>query len=415
MRLSLWSGCCEIEVATDGQSRYRQNLSVPNLSEKSGGTAEALCSRPFAADGSFLFFNERRNAAHALPFIIYYARKDKMFMKELLEQIRMKAIAEIEASENTEELRVKYLGKKGELTAVLRGMGKVSPEERPIIGQLANEVRATIEAALSEKAELQKKKELERRLLTEKLDVTLPGKVQTVGHRHPIAQTEEMLREIFIGMGFSIAEGPEVEYDYYNFEALNLPKNHPARDTQDTFYITDNILLRSQTSPVQVRVMENKKPPIRIISPGRVYRADPADATHSPIFHQVEGLVVDKGITMGDLKGILELFAKQMFGPETKIRFRPHHFPFTEPSAEVDVSCFVCGGKGCRLCKGEGWMEILGAGMVHPFVLSNCGIDPNEYSGFAFGMGVERITMARLGIDDLRLMYENDVRFLRQF
>ena len=336
-------------------------------------------------------------------------------MKELLEQIRIKAIAEIEAAENTEELRVKYLGKKGELTAVLRGMGKVSPAERPIIGQLANEVRATIEAALSAKAEQQKKKEMERRLLTEKLDVTLPGKIQTVGHRHPIAQTEEMLRDIFIGMGFSIAEGPEVEYDYYNFEALNLPKNHPARDTQDTFYITDNILLRSQTSPVQVRVMENKKPPIRIISPGRVYRADPADATHSPIFHQVEGLVVDKGITMGDLKGILELFAKQMFGPETKIRFRPHHFPFTEPSAEVDVSCFVCGGKGCRLCKGEGWMEILGAGMVHPFVLSNCGIDPNEYSGFAFGMGVERITMARLGIDDLRLMYENDVRFLRQF
>ena len=336
-------------------------------------------------------------------------------MKELLEQIRIKAIAEIETSDNTEELRVKYLGKKGELTAVLRGMGKVSPAERPIIGQLANEVRATIETALAEKAEQQKKKEMERRLLSEKLDVTLPGKVQNVGHRHPIAQTEEMLREIFIGMGFSIAEGPEVEYDYYNFEALNLPKNDPARDTQDTFYITDNILLRSQTSPVQVRVMENKKPPIRIISPGRVYRADPADATHSPIFHQVEGLVVDKGITMGDLKGILELFAKQMFGPETKIRFRPHHFPFTEPSAEVDVSCFVCGGKGCRLCKGEGWMEILGAGMVHPFVLSNCGIDPNEYSGFAFGMGVERITMARLGIDDLRLMYENDVRFLRQF
>ena len=242
-------------------------------------------------------------------------------MKELLEQIRIKAIAEIEAADNTEELRVKYLGKKGELTAVLRGMGKVSPAERPIIGQLANEVRATIEAALSAKAEQQKKKEMECRRLTEKLDVTLPGKVQTVGHRHPIAQTEEMLRDIFIGMGFSIAEGPEVEYDYYNFEALNLPKNHPARDTQDTFYITDNILLRSQTSPVQVRVMENKKPPIRIISPGRVYRADPADATHSPIFHQVEGLVVDKGITMGDLKGILELFAKQMFGEKEAMLF----------------------------------------------------------------------------------------------
>jgi phenylalanyl-tRNA synthetase alpha chain len=336
-------------------------------------------------------------------------------MKELLKQIREKAIAEIEASDRLEEIRIQYLGKKGELTAVLRGMGKVSPEERPLIGQLANEVRAEIEAALAKKEEEKAKKELENRLLSEKIDVTVPGTPFTAGHRHPLAQTEELLRDIFIGMGFSIAEGPEVEYDYYNFEALNLPKNHPARDTQDTFYITDNILLRSQTSPVQARVMEQTQPPIRIISPGRVYRADPADATHSPIFHQVEGLVVDKGITMGDLKGILELFAKKMFGPETKIRFRPHHFPFTEPSAEVDVSCFVCGGKGCRLCKGEGWMEILGAGMVHPFVLSNCGIDPNVYSGFAFGMGVERITMARLGIDDLRLMYENDVRFLHQF
>ena len=336
-------------------------------------------------------------------------------MKELLKQIREKAIAEIEASDRLDEIRIQYLGKKGELTAVLRGMGKVSPEERPLIGQLANEVRAEIEAALAKKEEEKAKKELENRLLSEKIDVTVPGTPFTAGHRHPLAQTEEMLRDIFIGMGFSIAEGPEVEYDYYNFEALNRPKNHPARDTQDTFYITDNILLRSQTSPVQARVMEQTQPPIRIISPGRVYRADPADATHSPIFHQVEGLVVDKGITMGDLKGILELFAKKMFGPETKIRFRPHHFPFTEPSAEVDVSCFVCGGKGCRLCKGEGWMEILGAGMVHPFVLSNCGIDPNVYSGFAFGMGVERITMARLGIDDLRLMYENDVRFLHQF
>lgn len=337
-------------------------------------------------------------------------------MKQLLEQIRRKAISEIEAADDTEALRIQYLGKKGELTAVLRGMGKVSPEERPLIGQLANEVRAEIEKALEKKAEEKEKKDLEKKLLSEKLDVTVPGVATPVGHRHPIAQTEELLREIFIGMGFSIAEGPEVEYDYYNFEALNLPKNHPARDTQDTFYITDNILLRSQTSPVQVRVMEEmKNPPIRIISPGRVYRADPADATHSPIFHQVEGLVVDKGITMGDLKGILELFAKKMFGEDTKIRFRPHHFPFTEPSAEVDVSCFVCGGKGCRLCKGEGWMEILGAGMVHPFVLSNCGIDPEVYSGFAFGMGVERITMARLGIDDLRLLFENDDRFLKQF
>ncbi len=336
-------------------------------------------------------------------------------MKELLQSIRANALAEIASSNNLEDIRIKYLGKKGELTAVLRGMGKLTAEERPLIGQLANEVRAEIEAALASKAEQQKKAELENKLLSEKIDVTMPGSVLTPGHRHPLAQTEAILRDIFIGMGFSIAEGPEVEYDYYNFEALNLPKDHPARDTQDTFYITDNILLRSQTSPVQVRVMENSKPPIRIISPGRVYRADPADATHSPIFHQMEGLVVDKGITMGDLKGVLELFAKKMFGEETKLRFRPHHFPFTEPSAEVDVSCFVCGGKGCRLCKGEGWMEILGAGMVHPFVLKNCGIDPEVYSGFAFGLGVERVTMARLGIDDLRLMFENDVRFLHQF
>ncbi len=336
-------------------------------------------------------------------------------MKELLESIRKKAMEEIAQSEDPEALRIRYLGKKGELTAVLRGMGSVPPEERPVIGALANDIREQIEAALAAKAEEKKEKELAHKLEAEALDVTIPGTACAVGRRHPLAQTENMLRDIFIGMGFSVAEGPEVEYDYYNFEALNLPKNHPARDTQDTFYITDNILLRSQTSPVQVRTMEVQKPPIRVISPGRVYRADPADATHSPIFHQVEGLVVDKGITMGDLKGILELFAKRMFGKETKIRFRPHHFPFTEPSAEVDVSCFVCGGKGCRLCKGEGWIEILGAGMVHPFVLSNCGIDPEVYSGFAFGMGIERIAMTRLGIDDMRLLYENDVRFLHQF
>lgn len=336
-------------------------------------------------------------------------------MKELLESIRKKAMEEIAQSKDPEALRIRYLGKKGELTAVLRGMGSVPPEERPIIGALANDIREQLEAALAAKAEEKKEKELAHKLEAEALDVTIPGTACAVGRRHPLAQTENMLRDIFIGMGFSVAEGPEVEYDYYNFEALNLPKNHPARDTQDTFYITDNILLRSQTSPVQVRTMEVQKPPIRVISPGRVYRADPADATHSPIFHQVEGLVVDKGITMGDLKGILELFAKRMFGKETKIRFRPHHFPFTEPSAEVDVSCFVCGGKGCRLCKGEGWIEILGAGMVHPFVLSNCGIDPEVYSGFAFGMGIERIAMTRLGIDDMRLLYENDVRFLHQF
>ncbi|MCQ2435397.1 MAG: phenylalanine--tRNA ligase subunit alpha [Clostridia bacterium] len=336
-------------------------------------------------------------------------------MKEQIEKVRLSALEELKNAVDIEAVKVKYLGKKGELTQLLRGMGQVAPEERPQIGQLVNDVRTVIENAINEKMTALKAQETERKLRSEALDVTVPGKKIPVGHRHPLAQTEKTLRDIFVGLGFTVAEGPEVEYDYYNFEALNLPKNHPARDTQDTFYITDNILLRSQTSPVQVRTMEQTRPPIRVISPGRVYRADPADASHSPIFHQVEGLVVDKGITMSDLKGVLELFAKRMFGEQTKIRFRPHHFPFTEPSAEVDVSCFVCGGKGCRLCKGEGWIEILGCGMVHPFVLENCNIDPREYSGFAFGMGIERIAMIRLGISDMRLLYENDERFLSQF
>ena len=325
----------------------------------------------------------------------------------------MAAIASPDA--NLEELRIKYLGKKGELTSILRGMGALSPEERPIVGQLANEVRAEIESAIKERSAELAAKKLENKLVAEKVDVTVPGKAPAMGHIHPLTATQRELENIFIGMGFSIIEGPEVEYDYYNFEALNIPKDHPARDTQDTFYITDNILLRSQTSPVQVRAMEKQQPPIRVVSPGRVYRSDAVDATHSPLFHQFEGLVVDKGITMGDLKGALETFAKALFGEQTKLRFRPHHFPFTEPSAEVDVSCFVCGGKGCRLCKGEGWIEILGAGMVHPFVLSNCGIDPEVYSGFAFGVGIERVAMARYGIDDMRHLYENDMRFLEQF
>ena len=336
-------------------------------------------------------------------------------MKEIIEKLRAKALEELASSDDIEALRIKYLGKKGELTALLRGMGSVSPEERPKIGQLVNEVRETIESAIEEKKTELASKALEMKLKAQTIDVTVPGKEIPVGRRHPLAQTEKTMRDVFVGLGFTVAEGPEVEYDYYNFEALNLPKNHPARDTQDTFYITDNILLRSQTSPVQVRVMEKQKPPIRIISPGRVYRADPADASHSPIFHQLEGLCVDRGITMSDLKGVLELFAKKMFGENTRVRFRPHHFPFTEPSAEVDVSCFVCGGKGCRLCKGEGWIEILGAGMVHPFVLSNCDIDPEVYSGFAFGVGIERVAMIMLGIDDMRLLYENDERFLSQF
>jgi phenylalanyl-tRNA synthetase alpha chain len=337
-------------------------------------------------------------------------------MKERLQKIKEEALAAISSdSADLEQIRIQYLGKKGELTAVLRGMGALSAEERPIVGQLANDVRADIESAIKAKAEIQKNAELEKRLVTEKIDVTLPSTPLKVGKLHPLTQVQRTIEDIFIGMGFSIAEGPEVEYDYYNFQALNIPENHPARDTQDTFYITDNILLRSQTSPVQVRTMEKQKPPIRVISPGRVYRSDAVDATHSPLFHQVEGLVVDKGITMGDLKGMLETFAKTLFGNDTRLRFRPHHFPFTEPSAEVDVSCFVCGGKGCRVCKNEGWIEILGAGMVHPFVLSNCGIDPEVYSGFAFGMGVERIAMKYYGIDDMRLLYENDTRFLEQF
>ena len=337
-------------------------------------------------------------------------------MRETLAKIKETALAQInQADADLEQIKIKYLGKKGELTAVLRGMGALSPEERPLIGQLANEIRAQLEEAIAEKSALAQAEALEKQLKAEKLDVTMPATAVPHGHIHPLTQVQRQLEDIFIGMGFSIVEGPEVELDYYNFQALNIPENHPARDTQDTFYITDNILLRSQTSPVQVRTMEHMKPPIRIISPGRVYRSDALDSTHSPLFHQLEGLVVDKGITMGDLKGTLEIFAKKMFGESTRIRFRPHHFPFTEPSAEVDVSCYVCGGKGCRLCKGEGWIEILGAGMVHPFVLSNCGIDPEEYSGFAFGLGIERIAMKAYSVDDIRLFYENDQRFLEQF
>lgn len=349
-------------------------------------------------------------------------------MKEKLEKIKAEVLALLEdtsprmgtsprmdTSSDIEEIRIKYLGKKGELTSVLRGMGSLSAEERPIIGQMANEVREFIESKIAERVEALKASGLTKKLTSEKIDVTMPGKTKTAGKQHPLAKVQREMEDIFIGMGFEIAEGPEVEYDYYNFQALNIPPNHPARDTQDTFYITENILLRSQTSPVQVRTMEKQKPPIRVISPGRVYRSDAVDATHSPLFHQLEGLVVDKGITMGDLKGMLELFAKTMFGNQAKIRFRPHHFPFTEPSAEVDISCFVCGGEGCRLCKGEGWIEILGAGMVHPNVLRGCNIDPDVYSGFAFGMGIERIVMRKYNIDDMRLLYENDVRFLNQF
>ena len=339
-------------------------------------------------------------------------------MKAQLEAIEKKAFEELTAAQDLKDLdavRVKYLGKKGELTAILKQMGKLSAEERPVIGQLANQVRAQIEERLEETKTNLEAHLLDQRLATETLDVTMPGKRSVLGKKHPITIVLDELKEIFIGMGFDVAQGPEVELDYYNFEALNIPKDHPARDTQDTFYINDNVVLRTQTSPIQIRVMEKQKPPIRIIAPGRVYRSDALDATHSPLFHQVEGLVVDKNITMADLKGTLEVFVKRLYGEESVVRFRPHHFPFTEPSAELDVQCFNCHGEGCRLCKGEGWIEILGCGMVHPKVLENCEIDPEEYSGFAFGMGLERLVMRRYNIDDLRLFYENDARFLNQF
>ena len=339
-------------------------------------------------------------------------------MKEQLNTIRSTAATALENAHtlaDLEELRIQYLGKKGELTAVMKGMGKLSPEERPVIGQLANEVRSGIEQALEEKKAALEVQAAEARMQRETIDVTMPGRRRAEGNKHPLITVLDDLKDIFIGMGFTIAEGPEVELDYYNFEALNIPKDHPARDTQDTFYIDDEVVLRSQTSPVQVRTMEKQKPPIRIIAPGRVYRSDAVDATHSPVFHQVEGLVVDKGITMADLKGTLEVFVKKLYGEETRLRFRPHHFPFTEPSAEVDISCFNCGGEGCRICKGEGWIEILGCGMVHPRVLQNCGIDPEVYSGFAFGIGLERVAMFRYDVDDLRLFFENDIRFLKQF
>lgn len=339
-------------------------------------------------------------------------------MKEKLNQIKEtveKHLSAAKTPENLEEIRIKYLGKKGELTSVLKGMGKLSPEERPVIGALANEIRDFLSSELDTKKEELEKALQNLKLKKEVIDVTMPGKAPEIGKLHPLTTVMNELKDIFIGMGYEIAEGPEVEYDYYNFEALNIPKNHPARDTQDTFYIEDNIVLRTQTSPMQIRVMEKQKPPIKIIAPGRVYRSDAVDATHSPIFHQIEGLVVDKGITMADLKGTLEEVLKALYGEKTKVRFRPHHFPFTEPSAEVDVSCFVCSGKGCSVCKGEGWIEILGCGMVHPKVLKNCGIDPEVYSGFAFGIGLERIAMGRYDINDLRLFFENDLRFLKQF
>ncbi len=339
-------------------------------------------------------------------------------MKERLEQIRENAIREIQKSDGLaklNEVRVAFLGKKGELTAVLKGMKDVLPEERPMVGQLVNETRESIENLIEETKAKLEAAERDLKLKQEVIDVTLPAKKNRVGHRHPNTIALEEVERIFIGMGYEVVEGPEVEYQDYNFTRLNIPPNHPARDEQDTFFINDEICLRSQTSPVQVREMEKGRLPIRMIAPGRVFRSDEVDATHSPSFHQIEGLVIDKNITFADLKGTLAEFAREMFGEGTKVKFRPHHFPFTEPSAEVDVTCFKCGGKGCRFCKGSGWIEILGCGMVHPDVLRMSDIDPEEYSGFAFGVGLERIALLKYEIDDMRLLYENDDRFLRQF
>ena len=339
-------------------------------------------------------------------------------MESKLREIRERVLGELAKAESSaalEQIRVGVLGKKGELTALLRGMGKLPPEERPKAGQRVNEVRAELEGALEAKSEEIKAREKAARLEAEAVDVTLPGPARGAGSLHPMNIALERMIDIFVGMGYEVVEGPEVEYDHYNFELLNLPKNHPARDAQDTFYIDDNIVLRTHTSPVQARIMTTRKPPIRIVCPGRVYRADEADATHSPVFHQMEGLVIDENITMGDLKGTLDEFARQMYGEGIRTRFRPSFFPFTEPSAEVDLTCANCHGEGCRMCKGTGWIEVLGAGMVNPKVLDMCGIDSKKYSGFAFGMGVERIALLKYNIPNLRYLYENDLRFLTQY
>lgn len=338
-------------------------------------------------------------------------------MKETLKNLIAAARAEIVAADEQqiEALRVKYLGKKGELTALLKGMGSLSPEERPKMGQLVNEAKAKLDTLITEKRSELKSAAQNRRLAEETVDITMPAKRSDVGGLHPLNRVLDDMINLFQSMGFDVVDGPEVETDHYNFECLNVPADHPARDMQDTFYLGENLLLRTQTSAAQIRTMETRKPPIRVICPGRVFRADEVDATHSPVFHQIEGLVVDKGITMCDLKGVLEQFAHEIYGPETEVKFRPSFFPFTEPSVEVDVTCSECGGKGCRVCKGSGWIEILGAGMVHPKVLESCGIDPEEYSGFAFGIGLDRLTTTRYKISDIRLLFENDKRFLEQF
>jgi len=361
--------------------------------------------RPFF-EGRSLFF------CHAL------AKEEQIIMKETLNAISTAAkLAVASANDQTqiEEIRVKYLGKKGELTAILKQMGSLSPEERPKMGQLVNEAKQEVETLITAKKEELKTKAVEEKLKAETIDITMPAKELKSGRLHPLNTVLDDMIDIFQSMGFDVVDGPEVETDHYNFECLNVPQDHPARDMQDTFYLAENLLLRTQTSAAQIRTMETRKPPIRVICPGRVFRADEVDATHSPVFHQIEGLVVDKGVTMCDLKGVLEQFAHEIYGSDTKVKFRPSFFPFTEPSVEVDVTCSECGGKGCRVCKGSGWIEILGAGMVHPNVLKSCGIDPDEYQGFAFGIGLDRLTTTRYKISDIRLLFENDKRFLEQF
>lgn len=339
-------------------------------------------------------------------------------MKEKLQALLDEARVEIQAAnglKELEDLRIKYLGKKGEVTLVLKNMKDLTPEERPLIGKIANDVREAIETLLDTSKDDKKGLEIESQLIRESIDVTMPSKGMSRGHKHPINVALDEIIEIFLGMGFKIAEGPEVETVYNNFDALNAPVDHPSRSLSDTFYITEDLILRTQTSPIQVRTMKAQKPPIKVIAPGRCFRNDEIDATHSPMFHQIEGLVIDKGITMADLKGTLDMFAKRLFGSQTKTKFRPHYFPFTEPSGEVDVSCFKCGGEGCRFCKYSGWIEILGCGMVHPNVLEECGIDSTVYNGFAFGMGLDRVTMLKYEIDDIRVLFENDIRFIKQF
>lgn len=395
------SGGVETAVGADGVDPVTGRKSVCSLSENLGGTAEFIFSlRPFSG-AKFIFLLRRM-----------------MKLKEKLEAIRAAAKTAIDNSATEKEiddLRVKYLGKKGELTAILKQMGSLSPEERPVMGQLVNEAKRKVEDLINQKKNELQLKATELKLKAETVDITMPAKVTSPGKIHPLNTVLDDVIDIFRSMGFDVVDGPEVETDHYNFECLNVPADHPARDMQDTFYLSENLLLRTQTSAAQIRTMETRKPPIRVICPGRVYRADEVDATHSPVFHQIEGLVVDKGVTMCDLKGVLEQFAHEIYGPETKVKFRPSFFPFTEPSVEVDVTCSECGGKGCRVCKGSGWIEILGAGMVHPNVLKSCGIDPDEYTGFAFGIGLDRITTTRYKISDIRLLFENDKRFLEQF